>query len=202
MVLSPTFSLEAFEEQRALQNLRSEDAGTTRHARCSAVNVMSRRDLKVSSLNVGRTQPVINTIHDRTGSDSLDPLTRANPTDLALLERGQKPGKNCSWPRDIVVCHHSHGSLDFWDGFADLNALVCNRNMEHAEIGGLQRLCKVEEFLVLVCCCNEQEFGGVANENALKRFLELLKIMMDGWNYDRDIFGRKGGTGRFRDRLV
>lgn len=122
----PTFSLETIQEQGTLQDLRSECTSAARHAGSATIKSMCSRDLKVAPLDVCCTKPVVQNIAKWAVSNSLDALTWSNTSYTAVLKRSKKPGKDCSWPRDIVVCHNDDGSFDLWDCFADLNPLICN----------------------------------------------------------------------------
>lgn len=128
---------------------------------------MSCGDLEVSSLNVGCPQPIVDTIHDGTRSNSLDSLTRAHATNSSILKGGQKPRENCSRPRDIIICHHNQGSLDLWDSLAYLNTLVRNWNMEYTNVRCLQGFGKGKESLIFVGRRHEEKFLGVTCEDTL-----------------------------------
>ena len=86
MVFTPTFGLEAFQEQWALENFRSQHDCASRHARSSTVHSMCRWNLKISSFNVCCTQPIIHDIRNWTRSNTLYPLTWSNSTYFAVLE--------------------------------------------------------------------------------------------------------------------
>lgn len=168
LILTPALSLEAFQEQRALQNIGAKGARAARHAGGPSINPVGCRDLEVSSLNVCSPQPVVNSGHNRTRSDSLDSLTRANASDFRIFEWSQQPGQNCARPRDIVVCHDYDGRLDLRDGFADLDPLVCNWDLKNSNIGGLESLCKFDKLGVFAGRGDQEQFEGVARENALQ----------------------------------
>ena len=149
---APTLRLESIQEQWALQDLGSEGTRTTRHAGGSTIESMCCRDLKVASLNVSCTEPVVQDIADWAISDSLNSLTRANASHLSIFKGGKEPGQNGSWPRDIVVCHDDDGGFHLWDGLADLDSLVCNGDLESSDVRGFQSLDKADELGVLVGC--------------------------------------------------
>lgn len=187
--LAPALRLEAVQEQGALQDLRSEGAGPARHARGAAINPVSGRDLEVASLDVGRAQPIVDPCRNRPGPDSLDALTGTNTPYSRILERGQEPGQDRAWPRDIVVRHDGDGGLDAGDGLADLDALIRDGGVEDADVGRLERLDKREELLIFVRGRDEEELIGVTGEDALQSLPQLLEVIVDGGDDDRHILG-------------
>lgn len=138
LILAPTLSFEAIQEQGALKNLRAERTGAAGHAGGPTIDSMCRRDFEVASLNVGSPEPIETKCIKRSRANSLDSLVGSNSANLRIFERSEQPGQNCAWPRDIVVCHDDDGSLDLGDRLADLNSLICNRHVECADIRRLQ----------------------------------------------------------------
>jgi hypothetical protein len=70
--------------------------------------------------------------------------------------------------------------------------------MENPDIGSFQGLRKDCQFLMLVCGCDQKEFKRLASENALERFSQFFKVVMNRGDYDGDILRidrRAGGYG-------
>ena len=111
---------------------------------------MGCRDLEVSSLDICRTEPIVYIFTELSRSDSLDALTGTHAADFSVLEGSQEPGKDCVWPRDIIIRHDNESSLDLGNGLANLDALIRNWNMEDTDIGSFQRLSEIEESLIFV----------------------------------------------------
>jgi len=137
LILTPAFSLEAFEKQGTLQNLGTERTGASGHARRSTINAVCRGNLEVAPLDIRRTQPIVQNRRQGARSNSLDPLIWTNTTNFCLLERCQQPGENCAWPRDIVVCHDDDRRFDLGNGLTYLNPLVRNGDVEDADVRSL-----------------------------------------------------------------
>jgi hypothetical protein len=165
---APPLSLKAIEEQGTLQDFRPEGARAPGHARCATIDTVSRRDFEIPSLNVCPTQPIEASGQKRSRSYPLDTLAGANATNLEVLERCQKPGKDCFGPRDIVVCHDDERRLDLGNSFTDLNPLIRNGNLENSDVRDFQGLHKASKFLIFVHSCDQQKLVGLACQNALQ----------------------------------
>jgi hypothetical protein len=163
---------------------------------------MRSRDLKVSSLNVRSTQPIEDVLHRSSSLKAFDSLTGANTTNFGILERCEKPWKDSSRPRDIIVCHDDHRCFYMWDGFAYLYTFIGNWYRINANIRGLEGFDKSSEPLILVICGDKQEFVGTTCENALQRLPQFLEIVVNRGNNDSNIIGNIGGLGRDWDRLI
>lgn len=133
-VLLPSLVLKSVQECLALKNLGPVSTSAARHARGSSVHVVSGRDLKVASLNVGCTKPVPALLDPRAIAFSTDTLAGANAANLLILKRSQNPGHQRRRPGNIVICHDDEASLDLRQGFAYLQALVGDAAAQNADI--------------------------------------------------------------------
>lgn len=163
---------------------------------------MSGRDFKVASLNVSRSEPIITKLDDCAGLKSFHSLTRADTTHLRIFKRCQKPGQDGAGPRDIIVCHDNDGSLHLWNRLADLDPLVCDRDMEDSDICRLQRLDKGNELLVFVGSRDQEELIRAARENALDGLPQLVEVIVNCRDDNRDVLGRIRRLRRDREGFV
>lgn len=147
---APPFGLETIQEQRILQDFAAECTCASRHTRSSPINAMSCGNLEVASLDVCSPKPIVLQSTKRSALKTLDSLAWPYTTNFRLLERSQKPGQYHTWPRDIVVRHDDDRGLHPGDGFADLNTLVCDWDMEDADIRDFKRFDKADELFILV----------------------------------------------------
>ena len=74
--------------------------------------------------------------------------------------------------------------------------------MEGLDVGGLQCFDEADQLGVFVGCGNEEELEGLAGENALDGFPQLIKVVVDRRDDDCHIFACVGGFRRDWDRLV
>lgn len=86
LILTPPLCPEPIKEQRTLEDFGTESTSTPRHTRGSSVKVVSRRNLEVAALNVGRTEPIVHIIHGRTVLETLNALARTNAAHLGILK--------------------------------------------------------------------------------------------------------------------
>lgn len=133
-IFLPSFVLETFQEIRALQNFSPVGTSPARHARGAAINVVSRRDLEITTLNVCCSKPVPAFSRPVPTSVSPYPLTGANTPDLGVVEWGKNPRHQRRRPSDIVICHDDDTCLDMGQCFTDLEALVGNTAAQHSDV--------------------------------------------------------------------
>ena len=187
LVLAPALGLEAFEEERALQDSGPECTGTPGHAGCSAIDSMGRRYLEIAAFNVAGAQPIVQSFADLAISYTLHTLICTDCTNFRVLEWCQNPRHDSSWPRDIIISHYDERCFHMRDCLANLDAFVGNRYMKSSDVGCLEGLRKFDELGVLVRGRHQKQLTRLASENALKRFPQLLKVVMNSGHYYRDI---------------
>ena len=194
VVFTPALSLEALEEIMAFEDLGAVSSGAARHTGGAAIDVVGGRDLKVSTLDVSRTKPVVDSGGQAPFSDSPHPLARTNAANLGIFEGGQQPGHQSRGPLDVVVGHDDEGGLDVvaLQRLADLKPLVClihieDFNFRFEAAGGAEGRSEPFQGLELVPGGYENQFCRLARENAFKGGPQVGKVIVDCGNDDRDI---------------
>lgn len=125
-VVLPPLVFEALQEIRALENFCPISTGPPRHTRRASVQVVSRRDFEVASLNVCCSKPIPACGCPVPTSVSSYTLTSANTSNLGILERSENPRHKCRRPGDIIICHDDDAGADMRQSFANLKTLVGN----------------------------------------------------------------------------
>lgn len=186
--LSPLFGLEAVEEIMALEDFRSVRSSASRHAGGAAVHVVSSRDLKVAALNVCGSEPIPDANRPRGRPLALHSLACADAADLGIFKGGENPGHQGGWPGHIIVSHDGDGSFHGRQSLADLKSLVGNGCIHDTDPWVIEGLGQLLKSLALVVCCDQNQLGRLAGQNALKRRSKLLKRIMNSRDNDRDVF--------------
>jgi hypothetical protein len=101
------------------------DFGAIRHGSArqtweTTVNVRTRRNVEVPSLQITRPKKV----PDAGVGVPAKPLAGPNTTHLGVFEGRQDPIQQIRWPYHVVIGKNRDSSHDFWYGAAHLTALV------------------------------------------------------------------------------
>lgn len=165
---SPFLIPKTMEELVASKNLRPVGSSASRHARSAAVDVVSCRDFKVTSLNVSCTKPVPDLGRPWSIPLTAYSLAGSDAANLGVFEGGQDPRHQGRRPSDIVVCHDGEGSVDLGKSLADLESLVGNRCGEDSDVGSSHGVNQDFKVLPLLICGYKDHLKRVAGKNALQ----------------------------------
>lgn len=169
------------------EDFRSVGASSTRHARGTAVHVVRCRDLKIASLDIGGAQPVPYPEPKSSLPNPLYPLACADTSNLRVLKWGQNPRHHGRWPGNVVIGHNSDASRNLWQGLAHLDALIGVLSAEYADVGRREGFCNPLQILKLVGGCDHNQLVRLCGQNTLKRGSELIKVVVDRGNHNRNI---------------
>lgn len=185
--LPPFLVSKPVKEIVALQNLRSVGASAARHARCTAVHVVSGRDLEVSALDVGSAQPVPQTVSQGLIPVAADSLAGADTPNLGIFKGSENPWHEGGRPSDIVVSHDGDSCSNLGECLADLKSLVGNGGIKDSDGGVVEGLDELIERLAFVMRGDEDQFSGLTRKNTLQRRSKFLKHIMNRRNDNGDV---------------
>lgn len=129
-------------------------------------------------------------------------MAGTDATDLRIFKWSQNPGHECRRPSHVVVGHDCNRSLDLGQGFTNLKTLIGNGGIENPDLGIRKRVRQLLEILAFVVCGDENQLSRLTSEDALERWPELLKDIVNSRDDNGDIFAGKSWLIRYGLGLI